>query len=56
MLFDSTTECEEVKAFVREANEQNFDRLEAELAKIAITGADEPLSSYPSQSTNPNNQ
>jgi uncharacterized protein YndB with AHSA1/START domain len=34
MLFESAEHCEQVKAFVVEANEQNFDRLEAELAKM----------------------
>jgi uncharacterized protein YndB with AHSA1/START domain len=29
MVFDSAEECERVKIFVREANEQNLDRLEA---------------------------
>jgi hypothetical protein len=28
MLFDSIEECEKVKPYVLEANEQNFDRLE----------------------------
>lgn len=35
MLFDSLGECNKVKGFVAEANEQNFDRLETELAKLA---------------------
>jgi uncharacterized protein YndB with AHSA1/START domain len=35
MLFESAAECDRVKVFVVEANEQNFDRLEAELAKMA---------------------
>jgi uncharacterized protein YndB with AHSA1/START domain len=35
MLFKSATECDKVKKFAVEANEQNFDRLEAELAKMA---------------------
>lgn len=34
MLFDDVEECQRVKAFVVPANEQNFDRLEAELAKM----------------------
>jgi uncharacterized protein YndB with AHSA1/START domain len=35
MLFQSAAECARVKAFAVEANEQNFDRLEAELAEMA---------------------
>jgi uncharacterized protein YndB with AHSA1/START domain len=35
MLFDSAAEFDRVKAFVAVANEQNLDRLEAELAKMA---------------------
>jgi hypothetical protein len=35
MLFESAAECEKVKTFVVEANEQNFDRLEAKLARMA---------------------
>jgi uncharacterized protein YndB with AHSA1/START domain len=34
MLFDSVSECEKVKGFVIEANEQNLDRLETELATM----------------------
>jgi uncharacterized protein YndB with AHSA1/START domain len=34
MLFDSAAECDEVKALVADANEQNFDRLEAQLARM----------------------
>ena len=34
MLFDDAAECQRVKAFVGPANEQNFDRLEAELANM----------------------
>ena len=34
MLFETAAECERVKVFAVEANEQNFDRLEAELAKM----------------------
>lgn len=34
MLFETAAECEGVKAYAAEANEQNFDRLEAELAKM----------------------
>ena len=32
MIFDSAEECQRVKTFVVDANEQNFDRLEALLA------------------------
>lgn len=35
MLFESVAECNKVKAFAVAANEQNFDRLEAQLAKMA---------------------
>lgn len=35
MLFPSSAECERAKRYAVEANEQNFDRLEAELAKMA---------------------
>lgn len=31
MLFESAEECQRVKSYVVEGNEQNFDRLEAEL-------------------------
>lgn len=34
MLFDTVAECERVKVFAVEANEQNFDRLAAELEKM----------------------
>jgi len=34
MLFDTAAECANVKGFAVEANEQNFDRLEAQLAKM----------------------
>lgn len=34
MLFDSAIECEKVRKFLVEANEQNFDRLEAQLAEM----------------------
>ncbi len=33
MFFESKAECDKVKTFAVEANEQNFDRLEAQLAK-----------------------
>lgn len=35
MLFETAAECERVKVYAVDANEQNFDRLEAELAKMA---------------------
>ena len=35
MLFASAAECERVRDFVVQANEQNFDRLEAELATMS---------------------
>ena len=35
MLFKSSADCDSVKKYAMEANEQNFDRLEAELAKMA---------------------
>ncbi len=35
MLFESAVERDNVAKFAVEANEQNFDRLEAELAKMA---------------------
>ncbi len=35
MLFETAAECAKVKVYAVEANEQNFDRLEAELAKMA---------------------
>jgi uncharacterized protein YndB with AHSA1/START domain len=34
MVFRSAAECEKVKVFAVEANEQNFDRLQAELAHV----------------------
>ena len=34
MLFKSAAECGKVRTFAVEANEQNFERLEAELAKM----------------------
>ena len=33
-IFDSATECNKVKAFVGDKNEENFDRLENELRKM----------------------
>jgi len=35
MVFATVAECDKVKGFAPEANEQNFDRLEAQLAKMA---------------------
>jgi len=35
MLFKTAAECEKVKVYAVDANEQNFDRLEAQLAKMA---------------------
>lgn len=35
MLFNSEDECRKVKAFAVDKNEENFDRLEKELAKMA---------------------
>jgi uncharacterized protein YndB with AHSA1/START domain len=35
MLFKSAAQCEIVKTYAVEANEQNFDRLEVELEKMA---------------------
>ena len=35
MLFETARECDKVKVYAVEANEQNFDRLEAQLAKMA---------------------
>ena len=35
MRFESAAECDKVKAFAVEGTEQNFDRLETQLAKMA---------------------
>lgn len=35
MVFKSAAECDKVKVYAVEANEQNFDRLEAQLAKMS---------------------
>lgn len=35
MLFESAAELEKVRAFIPAANEQKFDRLEAQLATMA---------------------
>ena len=37
VLFESAAECGKVRSFISEANEQNFDRLKAHLAKMAST-------------------
>ena len=34
MRFETATECAKVKVFAVDANEQNLDRLEAELARV----------------------
>jgi hypothetical protein len=34
MLFETAAECEKVKTYAVEANEQNFDSLEAQLLKM----------------------
>ena len=34
MLFKTAAECDKVKVYAVKANAQNFDRLEAELAKM----------------------
>jgi len=36
ILFESAEECARVRPFIAIANEQNFDRLEAALAKMAV--------------------
>lgn len=35
MLFESPEECQKIKAFAVDKNEENFDRLEEELSKMA---------------------
>jgi uncharacterized protein YndB with AHSA1/START domain len=35
MVFETAAECAKVKVYAVEANEQNFDRLEAQLSKMA---------------------
>jgi uncharacterized protein YndB with AHSA1/START domain len=37
MLFDSLTECDKVRPYVVDANEQNFDRLEMVLSNMTVT-------------------
>ena len=34
MLFETEEECKKIKPFVVDKNEENFDRLEQELAKM----------------------
>ncbi len=36
MLFDTADECRKLKPFVVDKNEENFDKLENELAKMAL--------------------
>lgn len=36
MLFDTAEECNKLKPFVVDKNEENFDRLEVELTKMAL--------------------
>jgi len=38
MIFESAAECKRVRKFVSEANEQNFDRLEAQLQLKLLKG------------------
>ena len=35
MIFDTEEECDKLKKFVVDKNEENFDRLEQELASMA---------------------
>lgn len=35
MIFDSVAECDKLRNFVPEKNEENFDRLESELARMS---------------------
>lgn len=34
MIFDTPEECDKIKKFVVDKNEENFDKLEAELTKM----------------------
>jgi len=34
MIFDTVEECEKLKPFVVDKNEENFDKLEIELSKM----------------------
>jgi uncharacterized protein YndB with AHSA1/START domain len=36
MLFDTVADCEPIRRFITEANEQNFDRLAAHLSKTTL--------------------
>lgn len=36
MIFDSAAECNKIKIFAVDKNEENFDKLEVELAKMAL--------------------
>ncbi len=36
MIFDSSAECNKIKVFAVDKNEENFDRLENELTKMAL--------------------
>jgi hypothetical protein len=40
MQFESKEECEKVKLYAVEANEQNIDRLEEELANMTLPQSD----------------
>jgi hypothetical protein len=40
MIFDDPAECESLRPLIEPANEQNFDRLEAELANVSALPAD----------------
>lgn len=48
MIFDSAAECAKVKGFILPANEQNFDRLAAELA-LASPATPPPATAEPRQ-------
>lgn len=37
-IFDDANECRKVKAFAVDKNEENFDRLESELTRMAAKG------------------
>ena len=36
MIFDSPEECNKLKPYVVDKNEENFDKLEIELTKMAL--------------------
>lgn len=40
MIFETTEECEKIRTFAGPKNEENFDRLEAELLKVAQLSKD----------------